>query len=147
MAAVLRISCRRLLPIQKVAFHLTYSQAGLVATMLNVTSSMIQPIFGLISDRWKTDWFIGLQEPPPDGPVRYGSTCLLLLGVDSGLAPFIPRASMTANYLSGARRGLGMAIYALGGNLGFALGPIFAAFVVLRWGAGSTAWLSGFPSP
>ena len=54
---------------------------------------------------------------------------------------------MTANYLSGARRGLGMSIYTLGGNLGFALGPIFAAFVVLRWGAGSTIWLLAFGLP
>lgn len=143
-----------ILPIQKAAFNLTYSQAGLVATMLNVTSSMIQPIFGLISDRWKTDWFIGLgilwtallmglSGLAPTYP-------LLLLSVTLagfGTAAFHPRASMTANYLSGARRGLGMAIYTLGGNLGFALGPIFAAFLVLRWGVGSTAWLLAFGLP
>jgi FSR family fosmidomycin resistance protein-like MFS transporter len=143
-----------ILPIQKVAFHLTYSQAGLVATMLNVTSSMIQPIFGLISDRWKTDWFIGLGilwTALLMGLSGLAPTYrLLLLSVTLagfGTAAFHPRATMTANYLSGARRGLGMAIYTLGGNLGFALGPIFAAFVVLRWGAGSTAWLLAFGLP
>ena len=143
-----------ILPIQKAAFNLTYSQAGLVAAMLNVTSSMIQPIFGLISDRWKTDWFIGLgvlwtallmgvSGLAPTYP-------LLLLSVTLagfGTAAFHPRASMTANYLSGTRRGLGLAIYTLGGNLGFALGPIFAAFVVLRWGLGSTGWLLAFGLP
>jgi len=143
-----------ILPIQKAAFDLTYSQAGLVATSLNVTSSMIQPLFGLISDRWKTDWFIslgilwtalfmGLSGLAPTYP-------LLLLSVTLagfGTAAFHPRASMTVNYLSGVRRGLGMAIYTLGGNLGFALGPIFAAFVVLRWGVQSTAWLLAFGLP
>ena len=143
-----------ILPIQKAAFGLSYSQAGLVAAMLNVTSSMIQPIFGFISDRRKTDWFIalgviwtallmGMSGLAPSYP-------LLLLSVTLagfGTAAFHPRASMTVNYLSGARRGMGMAIYTLGGNLGFALGPVFAALVVLRWGVGSTAWLLAFGLP
>lgn len=143
-----------ILPIQKAAFGLSYSQAGLVATLLNLTSSMIQPIFGFISDRWKTDWFIalgilwtallmGLSGLAPSYP-------LLLLSVTLagfGTAAFHPRASMTVNYLSGGRRGLGMAIYTLGGNLGFALGPVFTAFLVLRWGIGSTAWLLALGLP
>ncbi|MDH7498919.1 MAG: MFS transporter [candidate division NC10 bacterium] len=143
-----------ILPIQKAAFGLTYSQAGLVATSLNVTSSMIQPLFGLISDRWRTDWFIslgilwtplfmGLCGLAPSYP-------LLLLSVTLagfGTAAFHPRASMTVNYLSGSRRGLGMAIYTLGGNLGFALGPLFAALLVLRWGVRSTAWLFALGLP
>jgi len=143
-----------ILPIQKAALGLSYAQAGLVATMLNLTSSMIQPIFGFISDRWKTDWFIslgilwtalfmGMTGLAPSYP-------LLLLSVTLagfGTAAFHPRATMGVNYVSGERRGLAMAIYTLGGNLGFAFGPIFAAFFILRWGIQSTAWLIAFSVP
>lgn len=137
-----------ILPIHKAAFGLTYSQAGLVATLLSVTSSMIQPLFGLISDRWKTDWFIslgilwtalfmGLTGLSPNYSLLLLSVTLAGLGT----AAFHPRATMEVNYISGNRRGLAMAVYTLGGNLGFALGPIFAATLVLRWGVSSTAWL------
>jgi len=143
-----------ILPIQKAAFGLSYSQAGLVATLLNVTSSMIQPFFGLISDRWKTDWFIslgilwtalfmGMTGLSANYPFLLLSATLAGLGT----AAFHPRATMGVNYISGNRRGLAMAIYTLGGNLGFALGPIFAATVVLRWGVQSTAWLLALSIP
>ena len=142
------------LPIQKAAFVLSYFQAGLVATMLNVTSSMIQPLFGFVSDRWKTDWFIGLGILWT--ALFMGMTGLspsypfLLLSVTLagfGTAAFHPRASMAANHISGSRRGLGMAVYTLGGNLGFALGPMFAAFVVMRWRIQGTAWLLALAVP
>jgi FSR family fosmidomycin resistance protein-like MFS transporter len=143
-----------ILPLQKTAFGLTYSQAGLVATLLSFTSSMIQPIFGLLSDRWRTDWFLGvgivwtglfmgLTGLSPSYPLLLA--CVTLAGL--GTAAFHPRASMEVNRISGEHRGLGMAFYTLGGNLGFALGPIFAAFLVLRGRIENTAWLLALSLP
>ena len=46
------------LPLLQLRFGLSYSQVGLVAALLNISSSIIQPIFGSISDRWNTKWFL-----------------------------------------------------------------------------------------
>jgi len=37
---------------------LNYFEVGLVVTVLNLTSSVIQPIFGFISDKIRTGWFV-----------------------------------------------------------------------------------------
>ncbi|MBI3003356.1 MAG: MFS transporter, partial [candidate division NC10 bacterium] len=47
-----------LLPVAKAAFDLTYSQVGLVAALLSLTSSLTQPIFGWLADRWRFDWLL-----------------------------------------------------------------------------------------
>ena len=39
-------------------FSLSYFQVGLVMTILNLTASVIQPLFGHISDRVRTGWFV-----------------------------------------------------------------------------------------
>jgi FSR family fosmidomycin resistance protein-like MFS transporter len=86
---------------------------------------------------------MGLTGLSPNYPLLLLSVTLAGLGT----AAFHPRATMEVNYISGDRRGLAMAVYTLGGNLGFALGPILAATFVLRWGASSTAWLLVLSAP
>jgi len=39
-------------------FALSYFQVGLIMGVLNLTSSVIQPVFGYISDRFSTGWFV-----------------------------------------------------------------------------------------
>jgi len=46
------------LPKLKEALALNYFEVGLVVTVLNLTSSVIQPIFGFISDKIRTGWFV-----------------------------------------------------------------------------------------
>lgn len=132
----------------KEVFLLTYLQVGIVTTVINFTSSMIQPISGYISDRFRLGWFIpygllwtaafmGLLGWVPNYPLL-----LILVGFAGlGTAAFHPKAIMTVSLLSGARRGLGTAIFTTGGNLGFALGPILGGFLVLRLGLHATAGL------
>ena len=61
-------------------------------------------------------------------PVRPRPTYLLtfaaivLSGI--GVAAFHPEAARHANYASGAAKARGMSLFALGGNAGFALGPV-----------------------
>ena len=47
---------------------------------------------------------------------------VLLSGI--GVAAFHPEGSRFANYVSGARRSSGMSLFSVGGNIGFALGPV-----------------------
>ena len=59
---------------------------------------------------------------------------LLLLGsalVGLGSAIFHPESSRVARLASGGRHGLAQSLFQVGGNVGSAIGPLLAAFVVL----------------
>jgi FSR family fosmidomycin resistance protein-like MFS transporter len=128
-----------LLPLLQTRFGLSYAELGLAVALLTISSSMIQPVFGWISDRWNTQWFIpagvvwtgllmGLVGLAPSYPALV--TVLTLTGL--GTAAFHPVASMAAGYASGAQRGLGMSFFSAGGNFGFAVGPILMTWL-LGW--------------
>ncbi len=51
-----------------------------------------------------------------------------------GVASFHPEGYRTAHFFTGEKMATGMSIFAVGGNLGFALGPIMSIFVVTRFG-------------
>jgi FSR family fosmidomycin resistance protein-like MFS transporter len=63
-----------------------------------------------------------------------------LVGV--GSAVFHPESSRVAHLASGGRRGLAQSVFQVGGNTGAAIGPLLAAFIVLRRGQSSIAWFS-----
>jgi FSR family fosmidomycin resistance protein-like MFS transporter len=72
-----------------------------------------------------------------------GTYPMLLLGaamVGSGSAVLHPESSRIARMASGGRPGLAQSVFQVGGNLGSALGPLLAAFIVLRHGQSSLAW-------
>jgi FSR family fosmidomycin resistance protein-like MFS transporter len=131
-------------------FSLSYFQIGLMMAVLNLTSSVIQPVFGYISDRFPSGWFIpvgilgtaltmGMLGWSPNYPVS-----VLLVGLAGlGTAAFHPRAMMAVYLLSGSRRGFGAAVFSTGGNLGFALGPVVGSFLVLGFGLHATLGLLG----
>ena len=138
------------LPKLKEALALNYFEVGLVVTVLNLTSSVIQPIFGFISDKIRTGWFVpvgifwtacmmGFLGWAPG----YLSVLLLVGFAGLGTAAFHPRAMMVVNLASGWRKGLGAAIFSTGGNMGFALGPVVGSFLVLGFGLHATIGLLG----
>jgi len=137
-----------LLPVAKATFDLTYSQVGLVAALLSLTSSLAQPIFGWLSDRWRFDWllavgvawtalFMGTTGVAPSYPAL-----LLAVGLAGlGTAAYHPKASMGVAAAAGVRKGAAMSLFSAGGNLGFALGPIAGAFLLSRFGPPGTLGL------
>lgn len=133
------------LPKIKDLFFLSYFQVGLLMTVLNLAASVIQPLFGHISDRMRTGWFVpvgilwtalamGLLGWAPS----YVFSVLLVGLAGLGLAAFHPRAMMAVYLVSGWRRGLGAAIFTTGGNVGFALGPVVGSFLVIGFGLHAT---------
>ena len=132
----------------KELFSLSYFQAGFIMAVLNLTSSVIQPVFGYISDRFPTGWFVpigilwtalamGLLGWSANYPVA-----VLLVGLAGlGTAAFHPRAMMDVYFVSGSRLGFGTAVFTTGGNLGFALGPVVGSFLVLGFGLHATLGL------
>jgi len=138
------------LPKLKEALDLNYFEVGVVVTVLNLTSSVIQPIFGYISDKIRTGWFVpvgifwtacmmGLLGWAPS----YLSVILLVGFAGLGTAAFHPRAMMVVNLASGSRKGLGAAIFGTGGNIGFAFGPMVGGLLVLGFGLHATIGLLG----
>ena len=132
----------------KEVFVLSYFQVGVIMMLLNLTSSVIQPLFGYISDRAHLGWFVpvgilwtaltmGLLGWSPN----YLSACLLVGFAGLGTAAFHPRAMKAVYLVSGSRRGFGAAIFSTGGNLGFALGPMVGGFLMLEFGLHATIGL------
>ena len=125
--------------------HLSYGQVGMAAALLNVSSSVIQPGFGWISDRRPTRWFMpvgiawtGLFLSVVGLVPSYPTLLLVLLLAGLGTAAFHPIASIAVAHASGNRRGFGMSFFSAGGNLGFAIGPVMAAWLMTWLGLPGT---------
>jgi MFS transporter, FSR family, fosmidomycin resistance protein len=99
-------------------FELSYFQVGLMVMVLNITSSMIQPVFGMVADRLKVGWFVywgvlwtsicmGLLGWVPN----YALAVILVAFAGLGTAGFHPRAMMAVSLVSGTRRGFGAAVF------------------------------------
>jgi FSR family fosmidomycin resistance protein-like MFS transporter len=126
-----------LLVFLKPALHLSYTMTAAVVLVATATSSLAQPFFGRRSDQHHTVWMM------PAGVLVAGiaiavaaiapSYVLLLVLVGAsglGVGAFHPEAMKIAGHASGGRRASGMALFATGGNLGFALGPLLVTLAI-----------------
>jgi FSR family fosmidomycin resistance protein-like MFS transporter len=130
-----------LLPFLVDRFGLTYTLAATLMLASTVSSSLVQPLFGLWSDRRGAIWLLPLGVGlagvgialAADAPSY--TTCLALVVLSGiGVAAYHPEGSKFAAYASGRRRASGMSAFSIGGNLGFALGPIVATPLVVAFG-------------
>ena len=136
-----------LLPLATVLFSLSYTQAALVILVSNVTSSVIQPLFGIWADRRAMPWLLPFAlSLACIGTAAYGLVhaylpfvaLVSLMGV--GVAAFHPVGASGAYFAAGDRRASGMSIFSVGGNVGYAFGPLLAGFATRFFGLGGTAW-------
>jgi MFS transporter, FSR family, fosmidomycin resistance protein len=134
-----------LLPFLMVRDHLNYAGASALILAATISSSVIQPLFGHVSDRRSLPWLM------PMGPAlsglgvalagiapSYGLTFAAVVLSGVGVAAFHPEGSRFANYVSGTRRSSGMSLFSVGGNIGFALGPALVTPLVLAFGLSGT---------
>jgi MFS transporter, FSR family, fosmidomycin resistance protein len=128
---------------------LSLAAAGALVFAATVSSSLVQPLFGIFSDRNPIPALMplgvllggvgmALVGVAPSYPLIFAS--VVVSGV--GVAAFHPEAARFANYVSGARRARGMSFFSVGGNAGFALGPIVATPLVLAFGLPGTLFLA-----
>jgi MFS transporter, FSR family, fosmidomycin resistance protein len=128
--------------------HLSYAAASALVLAATISSSVVQPAFGHISDRYSLPWLM------PVGPAlgglgvalaglapNYGLTFAAVVLSGLGVAAFHPEGSRFANYVSGARRASGMSLFSVGGNIGFALGPVLVTPLVLAFGLHGTVFV------
>jgi FSR family fosmidomycin resistance protein-like MFS transporter len=138
-----------LYPMLKDSYGLDFWQIGLLTMAFQVTASLLQPLIGMYTDK---------RPMPYSLPVGMGSTLagllflayawdysFLLLGamlIGFGSAVFHPESSRVARLASGGRYGLAQSLFQVGGNVGSAIGPLLAAFIVVPRGQDSVAWFS-----
>jgi MFS transporter, FSR family, fosmidomycin resistance protein len=126
-----------LLPFLKEKFSLSYTLVGALVLASQASSSLIQPLFGLWSDRRGAMWLLslgvalaGVGIALAAGAPSYWLVVVLVLISGLGSAAFHPEGSKFAGYVSGRKRASGMAWFSIGGNLGYALGPVATTAVV-----------------
>jgi MFS transporter, FSR family, fosmidomycin resistance protein len=127
---------------------LSLATAATLVLAMNLSSSIVQPLFGHLSDRRSLAWVIpaavllacagmavvGFSENMP----------MMLLGAlisGIGVAAFHPEGSRFANYFSGANRATAMSWFTTGGYVGFALGPLIVTPLILAFGLPGVAFL------
>lgn len=136
-------------PILKQAYALDFVQIGMITLTFQIAGAMLQPVIGMVTDR----------HPAPYSPVvgmmftLSGLVCLAfaqsyamilvsvaLIGIGSSI--FHPEATRMARYAAGGQQGLAQGIFQVGGQAGGALGPVFAALIIVPWGQPSLAWFA-----
>jgi len=136
-----------LLPLYKSAFHLTYTQAGLIVLVSYLMSSVMQPLIGLITDRKPHVWFlplgvvlssVGLALTGLAPSFPWLLVLVSLSGLGSGV--FHPEASRGAHMAAGKSKGLAQAIFQVGGNSGQAFGPLVVSLFILATGIHGLLW-------
>jgi MFS transporter, FSR family, fosmidomycin resistance protein len=130
-----------LLPFLVVKFDLSYALAAALVLAGTLASSVIQPAFGLWSDARGALWLLpagvavaGIGMALVAVAPSYPLVLLAVLVSGLGVAAYHPEGSKFASYASGERRASGMALFSIGGNVGFALGPLVAGTAALAVG-------------
>lgn len=134
-----------LLPFLIAARGFTLGQASLLVLAATLASSVLQPVFGVLSDRRSRPWLM------PLGPLiaalgiaavsftsTFAATFAVIVVSGVGVAAFHPEASRYANYISASRPATGMSFFSVGGNAGFALGPVLITALVVPFGLNGT---------
>jgi FSR family fosmidomycin resistance protein-like MFS transporter len=130
-----------LIPFLTDRFDLGYALAALLLLASTASSSLVQPLFGLWSDRRGALWLIpggtilaavgvGLAAVSPVYPL----TLALVLAGGLGVAAFHPEGAKYAAYASGPKRASGMSYFNIGGNTGYALGAFVTGLLVAALG-------------
>jgi MFS transporter, FSR family, fosmidomycin resistance protein len=138
-----------LLPSLKAALDLSYTQVGVIVLVQNVTSSVIQPLFGIVTDKVSLPWLLpisvflsGLGMSITGLMPTYPTLLLAVVVCGLGVAGFHPQASKSAHFTSpDAIRGRSMGVFSVGGNIGMAVGATFMMLLITMPGTlHNTVW-------
>ena len=135
-----------LLPFLVLQREIDYTQAAGLVFASAFLSSLIQPLLGMLSDRRQMPWLMGVGILMTGLGVAsigfmqsYWGMFAVVVFAGIGSALFHPEGGRMANCVAGENKGASMGAFAAGGNLGFVIGPIVAAFSVLTWGLSGIA--------
>jgi len=136
-----------LYPILEESLNLSMVQLGMIGFMLNMTSSVMQPVVGAYSDK---------RTLPNMLPIGMGLSLIGMVGlayaphfwmllcavvfIGLGSAIFHPEGSRVVYFAAGGRRGFAQSVFQVGGNAGSTLGPIMTALIFVRLGQTGAIW-------
>lgn len=136
------------LPFVKGAHGLTYAQVGTLVFVSMVTSSVVQPAFGYLADRAARRWLLpaalllsGAGIALTGVATGYQALLALIVIMGLGVAAYHPEGYRTATGVAGERKATALSWFSLGGNVGYASGPLLAAFLITSFGLGGTLGL------
>ncbi|MFI8951412.1 MFS transporter [Streptomyces sp. NPDC053750] len=121
----------------------TYAVASGIVLAASLLSSVAQPLFGALTDRWAMPWLlpvstllggVGIALSGLSG--SYGLTLFFVAVSGIGVAAYHPESARVARQASeGSHSAMGW--FSLGGNIGFALAPLMVSAAI---GRGSLHW-------
>jgi MFS transporter, FSR family, fosmidomycin resistance protein len=133
-------------PILKNEFALDFAKIGVITLTFQIAGALFQPAIGLFTDRHPLPYsgafgmiftLLGLLGLAYATSYAMILAAVTLVGIGSSI--FHPEATRSARYASGGRQGLAQGIFQLGGQIGAALGPLFAALIIVPRGQSSLA--------
>jgi MFS transporter, FSR family, fosmidomycin resistance protein len=136
----------QLLPVMTVRLGLKPAQAGWLTPMLMISSSLMQPVYGMISDRYLkrsmavfgplvAAVFLSLLGTATNLPMLMAFVVIGGIGVGAFHpqgAALVSRAASTDGMSK--HQGMVMSVFSSSGTVGYALGPILIAAVVSQFG-------------
>jgi FSR family fosmidomycin resistance protein-like MFS transporter len=141
-----------LLPFLKTEFHLSYTLVAVLILASTLSSSIIQPLFGLWSDRRGAIWLLpagvavgGIGMAAASDAPQYWLVVLLVIVSGLGTAAYHPEGSKFAAYTSGDKRASGMSLFSVGGNVGYGLGALVVTPIIIAFGL-KGGWLLVIPA-
>jgi MFS transporter, FSR family, fosmidomycin resistance protein len=136
-------------PLLKEAYQLDFTQIGLITLAFQVTSSLLQPVLGFVTDHrpWPYAMVAGMAATLSGlvGLASAGNYPMVLVSaamVGFGSAVFHPEATRMARHAAAGQHGFAQGIFQIGGHAGYAIGPLLAAMIVVPRGQTSIAWVS-----
>ena len=120
---------------------ITYTQAAGLTFALSSIGSAIQPVFGSMADKTSRPWLMSLGIFMAGCGIsslgfldNYWAMFVAVAFTGIGAALFHPDGGRMANYVSGEKKGKGISLFAVGGNMGGACGPMLAVFGITMCG-------------
>lgn len=114
----------------------TYAVASGIVLAASLLSSVAQPVFGALTDRWAMPWLlpvstllggVGIALSGLSG--SYGLTLFFVAVSGIGVAGYHPESARVAR-LAGEGSHSAMGWFSLGGNIGFALAPLMVSAAI-----------------
>ena len=134
-------------PMLKGEFNLSFVQIGLITLSYQITASLLQPIVGVYTDKHSKPFSLVLGMTCTMTGIlmlafawNYPSLLIAAMMVGMGSSIFHPEAARVSRIASEGQFGLAQSIFQVGGNMGAAMGPLLAAWIVIPHTRSSVSW-------
>jgi MFS transporter, FSR family, fosmidomycin resistance protein len=136
-------------PIIKESYALDFVRIGIITLTFQIAGSLFQPLVGHYTDKHPMPYstiigmvfsFLGVVCLGLSNSYPLILVSVALIGVGSSI--YHPEATRMARYASGNQQGLAQGIFQVGGQIGAAVAPLLAAFIIVRNGQTSVAWFA-----